>query len=108
MLRKIWDHLANWAEVYLWVPVSIFAIYGAAQLAYFLTGRRPTENADWLVDYSSKALEMVAIIALTSVAKEALGHWMTKEERAAHPYLATLNTFATLITLLVVTYVFTH
>lgn len=108
MIKKIYDHLANWAEVYLWVPVSLLGIFGAAQLSYFLTGRRPVENADWLVDYSSKAVQMVAIIALTSIAKEALGHWMTMEERKANPFLAVINTFATLVTFLTVTYVFTH
>lgn len=108
LLKKAYDHLTNWLEVYLWVPVSLLGIFGAAELSYFLTGRRPVENADWLIDYSSKAVQCVAIIALTSIAKEALGHWMTMEERKKHPGLAVLNTFATLVTFLTVTYIFTH
>lgn len=108
MIRKIYDHLANWLEVYLWVPVSLLGIFGAAQLSYFLTGRRPVENADWLVDYSSKSVQIIAIIALTSIAKEALGHWMTMDERKAHPFLAVVNTFATLVTFLAIIYAWIH
>lgn len=108
MLRSVVNHLSNWLEVYLWVPVTLIGIFGAAQLSYFLTGRRPAENADFLVDYSAKAVQCVAIIALTSIAKEALGHWMTQAERAKHPFLAVVNTFATLITFLAVAYIFLH
>lgn len=108
VLQNLWRHLGNWAEIYLWVPVSLIGIFAAAELTYFLTGRRPVENADWLVDYSSKAVLMIAIIALTSIAKEALGYWQTPDFRVEHPWLATINTLSTLVIFITVTYVFLH
>jgi hypothetical protein len=108
LFESIWNHLSNWAEVYLWVPVSLVGIFAAAELSYFLTGRRPTENADWLVDYSAKAVQMVAIIALTSIAKEALGMWMNKEEKLTNPYAYMVNSASTIILFIVVAYVFLH
>jgi hypothetical protein len=100
------QHIMNWLEVYLWVPVSLIGIFGAAQLAYFLTGRRPTENADWLVDYSSKAVQCVAVIALTSIAKQALGSWLTRDQKIENPYVYTINTISTLIIFGIITYLF--
>lgn len=108
MIAAIARHLRNWAEVYLWVPVSLIGIYGAAQLAYLLSGRRPAESPDFLVDYAGKAVEVVAVIALTSVAKQALGSWMTKEEKLANPGAYALNSLATIIIFVTISYLFTH
>jgi hypothetical protein len=108
VITEFGRHLRNWLEVYLWVPVTLVGIYGSAQLAYFLSGRRPVESPDFLVGYSGKAVEIVYIIALTSIAKQAWGTWMSTEQKIDNPYVYTINTIATFLTAGLVTYVFLH
>lgn len=108
MWRAIWKHLSNWTEAYLWVPVSLAMIYGTAQFAYFLSGRRPAESPDFLVDYAGKAVEAIFIIALTSVAKQAWGSWMTLKQKLDHPYAYTISSITTLLTAGLITYIFLH
>jgi hypothetical protein len=98
MLARIWEHLQNWTEGYLWVPSSILAIWLSGQLVYFMTGNPPKENIDWLIDYQAVAYKCVYIILFTSIMKQATGSWMTLEQKMTHPYLATISDLKILAT----------
>lgn len=107
-LRAIWAHLRNWAEVYLWVPVSLLSIWVLAQFAYFLTGRRPTENVDWIVGVAGGLVKCVMMIALVSIFTQGTMVWLTKEERLANPRFSIAQLLAQAVALCVFAYVLSH
>ncbi len=107
-IRKILKHFESWSEAYLILPLTIASIIGASLLTQFLTGRPPKENVDWLTDYSSVAMKCALIIVFTSAMKQATGAWMTKEEKFAHPYLATISDAKIILTFLAFVWLFTH
>lgn len=89
-------HIENWVEGYLWVPLLLFCVWGAGQLDYFLTGRRPMTNADWLVDYSSVAVKSILVILFAAILKQSGSIFLTKEERFKHPFLSMVSDLFTL------------
>lgn len=107
-LRAVWAHLKNWTEVYLWVPASLFSIWLMAQFAYFLTGRRPTENVDWIVGVAGNLVKAVFLIALVSVFTQGTMVWLTKEERLSNAKFSIAQTLAQSIALCVFAYVLSH
>ena len=108
MIQKLWRHLANWPEGYLWVPIPLLATSGSGLLIYAITGHDANENVDGLADYASLSVKSTLIILFTSIAKQALGSWLTKEEKLAHPVYAFASGVLTLVMFLSFVYVFTH
>lgn len=98
MITRIFKHIENWVEAYVWVPLSVMAIWASGKLVEGLTQQPIKENIDWIVDYQGVAYKCIYIIVITSIMKQATGSWMTKEEKFAHPYLATIGDIKTLIT----------
>lgn len=90
----VWDHVTSWAEVYWWLPLALLSIIAAAYYARFLTGRPPQENADFLVDYASRLVLCIVLIALLSIKREQTGFWMTKAEAFANPEVYKIQTIA--------------
>jgi hypothetical protein len=105
-MSRIWKHLSNWTEGYLWVPLVVIAIWGSGKMVEGLTGNPVKENIDWLIDYQAVAYKCVYIIVLTSIMKQATGSWMTKEEKFTHPYMATVGDIKTTITFLAFVWLF--
>lgn len=87
-VQAVVRHLRNWAEIYLWIPIALLSILAASEFAYFLTGRRPTENADWIPEFSFRLVACVLVIALVSISRQQTGFWLTKTEAMAYPKLA--------------------
>jgi hypothetical protein len=96
MLKSIGNHLANWAEVYLWAPLSLLLVPGAGLVCYLLTGRATQENLDWLVALAGRFLTCILAIAIVSIAREASGIWMTKAEAIENPLLYSVQTITKL------------
>ena len=86
----------------------LLSIFGAAELTFLLTGRRPEMNMDWVLDYASAAVRCVLVILLTSVAKQALGSWLTVEDKEKYPVAHAINTATTLVLFLTIAYLFLH
>ncbi len=107
-MSRLWKHFQNWSEAYLILPLTVASIIGASLFVQFLTGRPPAENVDWLADYSSVSMKCALVIVFTSAMKQATGSWMTKDEKLAHPYLATISDAKIIITFLAFVYMFSH
>lgn len=107
-LAAVWKHLRNWAEGYLWVPLALLSIWVFAQFAYFLTGRRPQENADWIVGLGANLVKCVFLILLLSIMRQQTGVWYTKQEQIDNPNLARTQLIGTCVTLIVFAYLLSH
>lgn len=107
-LGAVYAHLHNWAEGYLWVPLSLLSIWLFAQFAYFLTGRRPQENADWIVGLGANLVKCVFLILLISITRQQTGIWLTKAELIANPRLALTQTLGKCVALIVFAYLLSH
>lgn len=105
---KVWKHLTDWATIWFWVPMALVAIWFFAQVAYFLTGRRPQENADWIVGMAGNLLKCVFVILFTEITRQQTGTWLTKAELIANPQLAWTQTFSKCASLLVFAYLLSH
>jgi hypothetical protein len=101
-------HLRNWAEGYLWLPLSLISIYLFAEIAYWLTGRRPQENVDWIIGLAGDFVKCVFLILLVSILRESSGVWLTKEERLANPRFSIAQMFNQSIALCVFAYLLSH
>jgi hypothetical protein len=106
--KAVIKHFRDWLEAYFWLPLSLFSIYGAAKFAYLLTGRAPTEGADWIVEFAQRAVVVVLVIFFVSVSREQTGFWLSKEESLAHPYHATLQLVSKMFMMGLFTYIFLH
>lgn len=101
-------HIRQWAEAYIWLPAALLAVYLSSKFAYFLTGRKPEENADFIIGYAQSTIVAILIIFLFSVSREQTGFWMSKEECYAHPYLATLQAVTKMYTMGLFAYIYLH
>lgn len=104
----VWKHLQNWQSIYLFLPLSLFAIYGFAELAYYLTGRRPTENVDWIVGTAGNLVKCVFLIVFVELYRQQTGIWMTKDEQIANPSLAWAQRLSASVALCVGAYILSH
>lgn len=101
-------HLRDWAEGYLFLPLALLLIPGAALLIYWLTGRAPSESLDWLLDLAGRVFVVVIALVLTSISIEATGTWLTKSEKLANPVVYIASTVSKLILLALFLFVLTH
>lgn len=104
----MFKHIHNWLEGYVWLPVSLLAIYLSAKFAYFLTGRQPEENADFIIGYAQRAVVVALVIFCFSVSREQTGYWLTKQEALAHPFHAALQAVIKMYTMGLFAYIFLH
>lgn len=104
----IWKHLQNWTEIYLWVPMALLSIWLFAQFAYFLTGRRPTENADWIVGVAGSLVKCVFLIVLVSISRQQTGIWLTSEEQKTNILLAVSQQAASIAMAVIFAYLIAH
>lgn len=89
---SIKKHVMSWPELYVALPLGILSLPLAALFVFTLTGHRPQENMDWILDFAGRFKLACFVVVLVSFARQATGIWMTKEEQFAHPYMATLAT----------------
>lgn len=79
-MKTIKDHFSNWAIEYAWSPLAFLIVYLMIKFAHSLTGRPPTESADFLVQLGFRLMACIFVIILLSLAREATGVWFTKDE----------------------------
>lgn len=106
--RVVLNFFWNWREIWLWLPLALLSIWGMAEFGYFLTGRRPTENVDWIVGTAGNLVKCVFIIALLSIKRESTGVWLTKIEWLANPKIAWVQAFSEAVALCVFAYLLSH
>lgn len=104
----VWKHVQDWQSIYLFVPISLFSIWLFAQFGYFLTGRRPTENVDYIVGIAGNLIKLVFLIVFCEVTRQATGHWYSKAELMANHQLAKWQTISKCVTLIVGAYILSH
>jgi hypothetical protein len=107
-LRDLLNHITSWAEGYLWVPLSLGLIWLFAYVAYWLTGRHPTENVDWIVGLAGNFVKCVLAILLCSIYREATGVWLTKTERLGYPRVSIAQMAHSAVALCVFAYLLSH
>jgi hypothetical protein len=101
-------HIRDWATAYFWVPLALLSIWLFSKVAYWLTGRKPQENADWIVGLGGNLVKCVFVILLVEITREQTGVWATKEELMANPSLAWSQTVSKCVTLIVFAYLLSH
>jgi hypothetical protein len=107
-MQKVLQHLKQWSEAYLWIPLSLLSLIGAGWFAYYLSGRKPMMSADFLVDYGSRVITVALIIVFTSVFSQAQNLWMTLDQKTANPKIAAIHLGATCVFATIVAYCFMH
>lgn len=80
-IRGLVANVENWVEVYFWVPVSFLSIYFLSLSAYWLSGRAPRINLDWMPELGVNLFKCICAIVLTSVIKQALWGWIPLHEK---------------------------
>jgi hypothetical protein len=80
-------HLRDWATAYFWLPLSLLSIWLFSKLAYLLTGRKPMENADWIVGFSFNLVKCVFLIFFLEIYREQTGKWWTDKDLRDNPHL---------------------
>lgn len=105
---KVWKHLKDWATSYFWVPLMFFMIWVFAQGAYFLTGRRPQENVDWIVDIARALVVGVCIVLVMEIKRQQTSHWWPAEKLEKYPHIAWSQTVTSCVTFVALVYLFTH
>lgn len=103
-----WKHLRNWQSVYLFLPVSLLSIWLFAKMAYFLTGRQPQENADWIVGTAGNAVKLIFLIVFVELLRQQTGVWYTREQLIANPQLGWEQAFSKAVALCVGCYILSH
>jgi hypothetical protein len=107
-MKAVLNFLYNWREIWLWTPLAMLSIWGFAQFGYFLSGRRPTENVDWIVGTAGNLMKCVLLIVVLSVLRESTGVWATKAELIANPDFAKSQTINQCVALIVFGYLLSH
>ncbi len=107
--KPIWSNLKNWKVEYSLVPLSVLLVILIIRFSTYLNnGRAPTENADALVGFSFRILDIATIIFALSILKEAVAHWWTKDEIKKQPSLAWPGAAITIAFGICFTYLLTH
>lgn len=105
---KVWKHLQDWQSIYLLLPLSVFSIWVYREVAFAIIGRRPTENADWMVGNAGNVMKLVYLIIFVEIFRQQTGHWLTKTESMNNPELARTQAFTKCVALVVGAYILSH
>ena len=108
MIRETIKHFRQWAEGYLWVPLSLLSIWLFSLVAYWLTGHQPTENVDWIVGLAANFVKGVFAILLCSILRQSTGVWLTKEERLNNPRISIAQMAEMVLALWIFVYSLSH
>lgn len=104
--NKFKDHILNWKESYLYIPISICILLGSLYFYRFLTGRSSIEDVNSIVGYSLNFINIVLAGAATGLIKIALFTDLSDQETKALPFWRVyLDSLETLIIFLVTLYV---
>lgn len=106
--ERLAKHFTSWPELYLALPLGILAVPLAALFVYGLTGHPPQENMDWVLDFAGRVKIAAFVILFASIARQATGTWLTKEEQLDYPYQATLATVTKMFYFVFFGWLFTH
>src|SRR4051812_4895540 len=87
-MKRIWNNVTNWLEIYLWIPVTFLSIYFMSLAAYWLSGRAPRMNLDWFPELGVNLFKIACAIALLSITKEALWGWMPLKDKLENSWFA--------------------
>lgn len=107
-MKTIYRFLYNWRELWLWVPLAMLSIWGFAQFGFFLTGRQPTENVDWIVGMAGNLMKCILLIVILSIGRESNGVWATKIELMSYPRFHRYQTIKECVSLIVFAYLLSH
>lgn len=81
-IAAVWHHLCNWAEGYLWLPLSLLAVWSSANLYIYIVGAPVMENPIWLVGYSEKLVQLILLLLVATITKQQTGGaWLCKDEK---------------------------
>lgn len=103
--KAIIRHIVNWKEGYVILPLCLLAVIGAAKFVYWLTGSPSRESPEWIVGFAFRAVCCIVAVVLTSIYKEQVGMWISKEEAKLHVKLAIANKVETIAVVLAFLYV---
>jgi hypothetical protein len=101
-------HFRDWMEGYFFLPLALVLIPCSALLVYWLTGRSPQENMDWLLELAGRIFVVVIAMVLVSISTEVQGTWLTKVEKLANPVVYGISTLAKLALFVIFLYFLTH
>lgn len=108
ILGNIGKHLADWAELYLWVPVSLLSIFALAELYSVATGRTVQDDPAWVVEMAPLLVRCVFAIALVSIYKQATSVWYAKEELLGRWQIMAVDAVTRLLVLCAFLYSLSH
>jgi hypothetical protein len=106
--QSVRKHFTSWPELYIGLPLGILSVPLAALFVYALSGHEPQENMDWILDFAGRLKLGAFVIVFASLARQATGVWLTKEEYLAHPFHAALGSFTKAFYLLFFAWLFTR
>jgi len=104
----VWKHITNWLEAYFWIPMALISILLLSHFAYYLSGRWPKANLDFLPEFGFRILQCIVVIVLVSISRQSVGIWLTKEEQIKNPNLAIAQKASSLILFILWAYVLVH
>ncbi len=91
-MKTIWANITNWLEIYFWLPMSLFFVWAAIELHYYMTGRATGEDSwEFVVGMAPRFVAIILSIGLVSVSKEAFGSWLTRDQKLANPIFASIS-----------------
>ena len=108
-MKTIWNHIINWLEFYLWVPVSLSLIWLSVSFHYAMTGRPTGEDPyEWIVGFAPQFVKAILAIVLVSISKEAFGSWLNKQEKLSNPMYASVSIVCSTAIFIALLFAFSH
>jgi hypothetical protein len=107
-LAAVWEHIKNWPEGYLCVPLSLFLIWVFGWAAYLLSGRKPQENSDWLPGLGGNWMKCVLVILACTILCQASGEWMTPAQKILDPNRVKWNAIVQCVAIFSFSYLLSH
>lgn len=69
----------------MWPVIAFLNVELLIYLIYFTTGHWPQESMDALVGIGINLVLITLAISATSIFRESIGHWWTKDQAASNP-----------------------
>jgi len=79
-MKKLWNTIYNWREVWLFPALAFANIFLLCAAAYFYSGRWPQESLDVVVGIGINFWLVVLGITGVSIFKECVDRWWTQDK----------------------------
>jgi len=106
--RRVVNTIYNWREGWFWPLLAFLNWILLIGFAAHISGRRPQESMDFLVDLGANVLICVFAITLISILRESAGEWWNKEELKQNPHLAWCAAFVKAVALIAFLWALKH